>query len=999
MDAVKNILSRVLGKIPQRGTIVTPSGDEIFPVAICNEIMGGPFIVNSMEELKQIPIARMIKGCKCTVNEYTVNSIKYPTMTYMLVNVPTNTNIERLSDLPNVNISEYWILDQFTQQEEGATQYQYSGNYKGAKPPFLSSIIIKEAYNAGYGSNEDFGNTELIIWEDIYSVSEHVWVRQRNSSEADWGIPVKINEGYENGSYNDVRFQWASKAIGKPARPQSTIDGLSNDNPEGWSDTPTIPVGIDYSTYILSNDLWKINAIKDVKGGLLSEWSDPVIVSTNPQLVRYGTIATNTEYFNDIYWRGYYTVGDTYKASRPTELDPWSVEAIANESGEYIDYVFKEFPNSYEPVLDDAPKTLLGYGTNGWQDGAFITQDGYTLYVSTSRKYSDNSFVTPWSIPVRFDGKSTTRCVVTPIDNTGTVFKYTKNQGVTIISPSSIKIEAVLYDANSKIDSNKITKTEWYKGTYGSGGVLITKGLSSPQNPQISGTKDTVLEIFPGNVDNEQTYTARVFIELEDYIDTISILDATDGIGYVLSIYAPDSFTYRGTSSKTFYANLFENGVDITNSTSVTYKWFLNNVEISTNKNVTISDAAFIGIANLKLSATLNGVTYERIEALTDVADGKSIERQYSSLETLSVNSNPTTHPSEWSTSSANAIWAIERLTGESWGIAFRIKGEKGTPNGAFQKTVFRTVLSGESVPNRPTKRAAGSGTLVPVGWTDEPDSSASAGATIYGSKATLIKNPSNENVEELPENWIITGLTNQEWSLPFKVTYFPPAGEGGAAGSDGEAGWTPKHGVYTDGERRVLQLLDYTNPNPFAPNKPSGSGMFVGSSGLVSTAAQAIDIRGAQGLQGLQGTNGIFNASDFWDGPAYRFKRTGDPNHEFAFRKTKGGIIYYTGRAAISGLNNNMWVTESLGTIPQKFKPFYIDLSYDQLGDDDRMWVSLNGNLHDIINFDKSLNGTQAYLFYDKGVGTELSLRVHYVSNYVGVWSGCYMGESAVML
>ena len=58
MNAVTKILSRVLGKIPARGTLMTTSGEETYPIAICNEIMGGPFIVDSLDELKEIPFER-----------------------------------------------------------------------------------------------------------------------------------------------------------------------------------------------------------------------------------------------------------------------------------------------------------------------------------------------------------------------------------------------------------------------------------------------------------------------------------------------------------------------------------------------------------------------------------------------------------------------------------------------------------------------------------------------------------------------------------------------------------------------------------------------------------------------------------------------------------------------------------------------------------------------------------------------------------------------------
>lgn len=898
MNAVTKILSRVLGKIPARGTIVTPSGVETYPTAICNEIMGGPFIVDSIEEMKEIPIQRMLKGCKCTVNEHTLGGVITPTTTYMLKSVPTIPGIERLSELSEVNISEYWILDRPQQQEESAIEYQYAPNYLGKKPLFMSANISREAYNAGYPTTETYtsGDTGNIIWVSDYDVNTHVWVRQRTGSLADWGIPVKIDEGYEDGSYNDVRFQWVLKSIGKPARPESMINGTPNNDPEGWLDVPTVPEGEDYANYIETYNLWKINAIKGVYGDLISEWSDPVMISTNPELVRYGVIASNKEYFNDLYWRGYYSIGDKYKASRATLDDDWIVEAISGESGEYIDYVFKEFSNSYEPVLADAPQTILGYGTNDWQDGAFTTTDGFTLYVSTSRKYSDGSFSTPWSIPVRFDGKDTIRTVVTPIDNLGTIFKYVYDGGIKVVTPTSLKFEAKIYKGNVEIPSSNVTKVEWYRGTYESGSLIpkLLIGSEPNRNIQISGTNDTVLEIFPENIDNEQTFTARVFLLEEDYFDSISVLDATDGVGYVINIGSTEGFTYTKTTleTRTFIGSVYENGIDISGNTIINYKWYLGTTLKSETKQTTVSNTEFVGISTLKLEVTIGDLVLTRTENLTDIGDGKSIERQYSPFEVLSSSSTPDNFPNEWSTTATNAVWAIERVTGESWGVAFRIKGEKGTPNGAFQKTVFKTVAEGGTIPGRPTARTGASSTLVPQDWMDEPDSSAATGSTVYGSKATFMKNPSTESIDEIVGNWNISG----QWSLPFKVTYFPEAGTNGASGTDGNNGWTPVISIETNSDKAYQKVIDYTGGTG---TKPTLLG-YVGTTGITTAiTTNTINVKGAQGIQGVAGPTGIASISDFWEttvSTLYSVTGSGLPTLNVTLYRQKSGLVHFSG-------------------------------------------------------------------------------------------------------
>ena len=105
MNAVTKILSRIKAIIPVRGTLMTPSGTETYPIAVCNEIMGGPFIVGSIEELKQIPVNRLLKGCKCTVNEHISEGVTVPTTTYLLKSIPKT----QLDQVPDVNISDYSI--------------------------------------------------------------------------------------------------------------------------------------------------------------------------------------------------------------------------------------------------------------------------------------------------------------------------------------------------------------------------------------------------------------------------------------------------------------------------------------------------------------------------------------------------------------------------------------------------------------------------------------------------------------------------------------------------------------------------------------------------------------------------------------------------------------------------------------------------------------------------------------------------------------------------
>lgn len=856
--------------------------------------MGGPFIVDNFEEMKQIPIERLVKGCKCTVNEHTTNGVLSTTTTYLLKSLPNM----RLSDMVNPNISEYWILDKPMHFEETVVEYQYAMDYQGTRPPFLTSVITREAYNAGYATNADFaaGNVSNKIWVSGYDVNTHKWVRQRTGSTADWGIPMKIDEGYEEGSYNEIRFQWRDKNLGKPARPASRVNGKPNNIPEGWSETPAVPSGTTYNVYVQTFDLWRISAIKGVYGDLITEWSDPVVVSTNPMLVRYGKGPKSTEYLNDTYWRGYFSIGDRYQATRAHVNSPWRVERIFGESGEYVDYVFKQFPNSYEPTLADAPTTTLGYGTNNWFDGVFNSAAGFTLYVSSARKYSNGELATPWSLPVRFDGLNTIRCVIAPFDNSGNVFKYINENGVETISPASIKLRAKVFDGSDLVPATNYT-VKWYFGN--ATGTQIIKG--APNNPVISGAGDSELTILPAHVNNLQVITAVAIFGEEDYVDEITLFDVTDGLGYIPIIDSTTGVIYKGTETKTFTAYFYENGTDISTATGVAYEWLLNGAVYGTGRTVQVNNNQVTGITNLKLRVTFRGEIYRVTEALTDVVDGKSLERRYSALETINLNHTPDTlnNPAAWSTSSAGAIWIIERMQGEVWGIPYRVKGENGVPSGAFQKTVYRTHAP-NTVPNPdwrhivPTKKTDPNSNLTPTFWTDNPAANPATGSTIWGTRATFMKNVTNTNTQELVRNWDIVG----EWSMPFRVTHFPAAAPGGEPGKDGFNGWTPVPSIVdksgsTTGER-VIRIVDWTGGGGTKPPV----NVFVGPNGLLTTDAQAINIRGIQGIPGAPGSDGVFKPTDFWLDAGHTINITTGGVYKGAIimRKARNGMVYYQG-------------------------------------------------------------------------------------------------------
>lgn len=77
--------------------------------------------------------------------------------------------------------------------------------------------------------------------------------------------------------------------------------------------------------------------------------------------------------------------------------------------------------------------------------------------------------------------------------------------------------------------------------------------------------------------------------------------------------------------------------------------------------------------------------------------------------------------------------------------------------------------------------------------------------------------------------------------------------------GPDGDRGWSPVFAVVTDGERRVLRLVDYVGGEGTEPT--DGINQYVSSGGLTGTIGSATDIRGPQGAAGADGTNGTDGA------------------------------------------------------------------------------------------------------------------------------------------
>ena len=95
-------------------------------------------------------------------------------------------------------------------------------------------------------------------------------------------------------------------------------------------------------------------------------------------------------------------------------------------------------------------------------------------------------------------------------------------------------------------------------------------------------------------------------------------------------------------------------------------------------------------------------------------------------------------------------------------------------------------------------------------------------------------------------------------WFYPGQEDYITKLNELGAIAElvSGPDGWSPVLAVVSDGERRVFQIADWVGGETAKP----ATGGYVGSTGIVGTAALAVDIRGPQGTDGSAGPSNVLS-------------------------------------------------------------------------------------------------------------------------------------------
>jgi hypothetical protein len=609
MATIPNIFNRLFsffsfGSVKIGGTISTLSEDDLYPTHIANLGYGGHHGYETVADLARMPSGRMQIGMTATVKQHLSPDNKIIKRTTYTLEKELPQSFDRLFDIPNYDISEYWKVESVSDDYSGAFETQYAPNIdrltgavdvNGGQPPFPGRMggglqVTQAEYN------------DLPYWVSVYDPTlNHVWQRQRfaDSPDANWGIPVKISgESYEQGDYIANIFQ---RSATQPDTPAHFVNGAPNNNPTGWFDIP--PTGTDA--------LWFSKSQKDVYGQLKSPWTTPLQIVLNPLLVRYNEVATphpNNIPYDDLDAAGWVPIFDSaihkYMATRQDAGNGtytlWNVIKIAEESGEYIDYIYKAFSlEEVEEVLDN-PDLYRPEGKvpNGWADTPVTVTTEERLFVSSARKFFNGELITQWSDPVPFSGDDTILDVIT--SNGGDEFKYNKNVTPNTVVPDEIVLTARLYRGTTIVLPSAI---EWRK-IYNNGQVV--------DEPEILSTSNT-LTIKPEDVTGKAIFEVTQLFQGMSFESEYSILDISDGIdaknltltanSQIITLKTDGSRTPSSIVLKARSSNLSDEG---------SLKWYKKplgspEVQVMQNGNPYLSDELAV---NYQDFAGTNEITY-----------------------------------------------------------------------------------------------------------------------------------------------------------------------------------------------------------------------------------------------------------------------------------------------------------------------------------------------------------------------------------------------------
>lgn len=549
------------------------------------------------------------------------------------------------------NDANYWgnfWAEQSRHLKETTRVYQYARSTpSGGIPPFPYTTLAGVAYEANWKNENNaadgnqwmrFRNTDVKVLADdgitmvfrdwtapiplgnVFERGDYVenrWKRQNiNENQLTGGVDNLVTgksyRALNQVVYNGVTYEegrifiaGATTTFTGTARevvpiPPQTVNGVINNEPAGWFDTPG-----ETGDLATNGTLWKIYAQKNVYGQLKSAWIGPFRINEDPNYIRYSKSASphpDNIVSNKVSGDGQTTWTPTTEAATDgsnydlelvandwkqtddgqavfiaTRQDDnggspgppfsvWKVERIANESGEYIDRVFKlfDFNLDYDNAALQAP-TIADATQQGWSDIPLPETDLQINFISEARKFFDRTLKTPWSKPVPFTSKDVFNDI---IDSDHDSFK-SDNAGGTI--PTSITLTAKLFKGVVKLwEQSGITINFLWKKVYDNGTSVDVDPTTNPADDFYTlgenGTAGTTGYLFdkqrvvikPDAVTGKAVFRCTMTLSMATGDDIVfeeeyDILDISDGLDAKdLTVKADNQILIYDTSGAVF---------------------------------------------------------------------------------------------------------------------------------------------------------------------------------------------------------------------------------------------------------------------------------------------------------------------------------------------------------------------------------------------------------------------------------------------------------------
>lgn len=367
------------------------------------------------------------------------------------------------------------------------------------------------------------------------------------------GVDLKAAARFTYTSGDTVVF--TSATVNETNIPPSRIDvnGFPNNDPVEWSDTP--PAGSDI--------LWMILGQKSAFGQLKSEWIIRKI-EEDPSLIRYSyasvpdpnTLCTTTDTaaagtgvdtaLINAGWTKTYS-DQNYMAYREDlgggTYSSWTVEKIAEDTGEYVDKAYKLYPINTDPSTVSAP-TERNAINDGWSPYPLVEGPTDINFETTARKFIDGNLKITWSDPIIYSGRTSYHTFVS--SDSGDDFKIDPNTVPDTIVPSLITLQFNIYKGTQALwEQSGVSLSFVWTRVYNNGAVDSTEaGPTSSSNFYYLATSGTAgqpgylfddqrIAIKPAAVTGKAVFRCVATLSTADqditFTQEFSIVNVTDG--------------------------------------------------------------------------------------------------------------------------------------------------------------------------------------------------------------------------------------------------------------------------------------------------------------------------------------------------------------------------------------------------------------------------------------------------------------------------------------